>query len=140
MTDARSSKRAAIDAAAAGTAAGRIPVYSVWQPEIGPILSLGMLLAYARSVDGGVLNASFDFRPMETAESALAHLRSRSGPAVWLSSDYVWSIDHNLRIATEASSIETQLLHVHGGPSVPSDEVEAEAFLGQLTESGVIPR
>ncbi|MCB1005049.1 MAG: hypothetical protein KDB35_12780, partial [Acidimicrobiales bacterium] len=99
--------------------AGRVPVYAVWQVEIGPLLSLGMLTAAARDHDGGRLEEHFEIRRPEDPASFLEDLRDREGPAVLLLSNYVWSIDHNLALAAEAKALNPDLVIVHGGPSTP---------------------
>ena len=111
------------------SAPDRIPVYSVWHPEVGPLLSLGMLTAAARHHRGGALRATYDIRPPETARSFLDDLGARSGPAVLLCSDYVFTLEDNLRVARQALELNPELLVVHGGPSAPKREPEAERFL-----------
>ncbi len=98
---------------------GQVPVYAVWQVEIGPLLSLGMLTAAARDLDGGRLAEHYEIRRPEDPASFLADLRGRTGPAVLLLSNYVWSIDHNLALAAEAKASNPDLVIVHGGPSTP---------------------
>jgi hypothetical protein len=107
----------------------RIPVYSIWQDDVGPMLSLGLLLAAARHHDEGALNTVFDLRPMETADSFLADLATRRGPAVLLCSDYVWSVDHNLEAARAGVALNPELIVVHGGPSAPKYEADAVEFM-----------
>ncbi len=109
----------------------RIPVYSVWHPTVGPLLSLAMLTAAARSHDGGVLNDRFEIRRPERAESCLADLAERSGPAILLCSDYVFTIDDNLHTARAALELVPELLVVHGGPSAPKYEADADRFLDE---------
>ena len=108
---------------------GRIPVYSVWHEDMGPALSLGMVLAAARAHDGGRLLERFDLRPMETTTSFLQDLRTRSGPAILLCSNYLWSLDNNLAAARAGLGVNPDLLVVHGGPDTPKYEADAEAFL-----------
>jgi hypothetical protein len=113
---------------------GRVPVYAVWHPEVGPLLSLGLLTAAARHHDGGVLNEFYEIRRPETAESFLADLATPTGPAVLLCSDYVWSIRQNLDVARRALALDAQLVVIHGGPSSPKYPEDAEAFLDQHGE------
>ncbi|MBL8778015.1 MAG: B12-binding domain-containing radical SAM protein [Acidimicrobiales bacterium] len=111
--------------------AGRTPVYAVWQVEIGPLLSLGMLTAAARAHDGGSLEEHFEIRRPEDPASFLEDLRGRSGPAVLLLSNYVWSIDHNLALAAEAKAINPDLVIVHGGPSTPKYADDCVRYFGE---------
>ncbi len=108
---------------------GRIPVYAIWHPEVGPLLALGMLTASARHHAGGALNETYEIRRPETAASFLADLATRRGPAVLLCSDYVWSLEANLEAARRARALNPDLVVIHGGPSSPRYEGEAEAFL-----------
>lgn len=107
----------------------RVPVYAMWDATMGPLLSLGMLTANARSWDGGRLTTAYDVHRPETIDEVLAHLAGRSGPAVLLSSNYVWSIDTNLAAARRALELEPELVIIHGGPSTPKYEADAERFL-----------
>lgn len=108
---------------------GRVPIYTIWHEGVGPLLSLGMLTAAARNHEGGVLNGIYEIRRPETAESFLADLAGRSGPGILLCSDYVWSLEANLKSARKAREISADLLVIHGGPSCPKYEGDAERFL-----------
>ncbi len=114
-----------------GGPAGRVPVYAVWHPHVGPMLSLGMLTAAARAHDDGALGRVFEIRRPESAPSFLADLAGREGPAVLLCSDYVWSVNENLALAREARSLNPALVVVHGGPSCPKYEGDARRFLDE---------
>lgn len=112
---------------------GRVPVYAVWQVEIGPLLSLGMLTAAARDLDGGRLADHYEIRRPEDPASFLEDLRGRTGPAVLLLSNYVWSIDHNLALAAEAKAVNPDLVIVHGGPSTPKYADDCVRFFEEHT-------
>lgn len=112
----------------------RVPVYAIWHPHAGPLLSLGMLTAAARAHDGGALLATYEIRRPETAESFLADLAERSGPAVLLCSDYVWSMARNLETASAAASICDRLIVLHGGPSCPKYAGDAHRFIEEHGE------
>jgi len=116
----------------------RIPVYAIWHVDSGPMLSLGMLTASLRHHRSGLLNAQYDIRAPESAESFLADLSRRTGPAVLLCSDYVWSLNDNLDVANRALAIAPDLLVVHGGPSCPKYEGDAEDFIRQHGRAGRI--
>ncbi|HWJ64789.1 MAG TPA: radical SAM protein [Acidimicrobiales bacterium] len=105
----------------------KVPVYAVWHRDVGPLLSLGMLTAAARA--HADLVEAYEIRPPEDAESVLADLAARPGPAVLLCSDYVWSSASNLATAQRAVELNPELLVVHGGPSAPKYPGDAEAFL-----------
>ena len=112
-----------------GGPSGRTPVYAVWHPEVGPLLSLGMLTAAARHHDGGRLNRSYEIRRPETAASFLDDLARRDGPAVLLCSDYVWTLEENLAVARRAREMNPRVFVIHGGPSSPKYAGDAGEFL-----------
>lgn len=115
---------------------GRIPVYAIWHPDVGPLLSLGMLTASARQWQSGALGDRYEVRRPETAESFLDDLTTRGdGPAVLLCSDYVWSLNKNLDAARAGLEINPDLIVIHGGPSCPKYDADAETFLD--THGGV---
>ena len=107
----------------------RTVVYAPWHADHGPLLALGMLTAAARHHDDGRLDAKFEIRRPEEAGEALAHLARGRGPAILLCSDYVWSIDQNIALAREAVARRPEVLVIHGGPSSPRYEADAEHFL-----------
>lgn len=107
----------------------RVPVYAAWHAEHGPLLSVGMLTAAARQHRGGALGEVFEIRRPEEAEQILRDLGSRTGPAIVLCSDYVWSLGQNLDLVERARALNPQVLAIHGGPSCPKYEADAVAFL-----------
>lgn len=110
---------------------GAVPVYAVFKADSGPPLSLGMLTAAARAHDGGALGEVYEIRRPEDPTSMLADLEGRTGPAVLLLSNYLWSVDHNLDVARRAKAANPDLLVVHGGPSTPQYEADVEAFFAE---------
>ena len=118
-------------AAPLATRPSPVPVYGIWSREVGPLLSLGMLSASARAWRDGALGQWYEIRRPETTESFLDDLARRAGPAVLLCSNYVWSIENNLRAAAEARQINGDLLIVHGGPSTPTYDEDIAHFFGQ---------
>jgi hypothetical protein len=111
-----------------------VPVYAIWPEYPGPLLSVGMLTACARQWEGGRLNQAYEIRRPETAASFLDDLAGRQGPAILLCSNYVWSLEHNLEAATAGRAIHPGLIVVHGGPSTPKYEADAERFLTEHRE------
>ena len=111
------------------TVDARVPVLAIWQERVGPALSTGMLTAAARSWQDGALGATYDIGRPVTGAQALHALAGRPGPAVLLCSNYVWSIDHNLEVARRAKALCPELVVVHGGPSTPKYDADAERFL-----------
>jgi radical SAM superfamily enzyme YgiQ (UPF0313 family) len=113
---------------------GRIPVYAVWQVDVGPALSLGMLTASARQHDGGSLREHYEIRRPEDPGSFFADLARRTGPAILLCSNYVWSKAQNLELARKAKQLNPDLVIVHGGPSTPKYEGDAVRFFEEHDE------
>ena len=105
------------------------PVLAPWPEEEGPLLSLGMLTAAARSWREGLLEAHYRIQPPRGLNEIRADDSWHVGPGVLLCSDYVWNLDRNLEFAREAKSINPSLLVIHGGPSSPKYVDDARRFL-----------
>ncbi|WP_426574218.1 B12-binding domain-containing radical SAM protein [Aquihabitans sp. McL0605] len=107
----------------------RVPIYFLWHEEVGPLLSLGMLSAAARSHRAGALNEQYEIRRPEPAEAILRAVAEHRGPAVLACSDYVYTLDANLDIARRCKELNPELVVLHGGPSSPKYPGDAEQFL-----------
>lgn len=130
------------DAATPGWADHRTPVYGVYfSPEHNASLGLGMIVAYARVVDNGALNAVFDLRRASIdAEPMLAELERTGRAAIVLCSDFMWSLDHNLAVSASVKERNARSIVVHGGPHAPSYEGDAERFLLEHPEVDILVR
>ena len=112
------------------TAPPKIVVYAPFEATRGPLLSLGVLVAHARSWRGGALTDSYELRPPQDAARVLEDVaEAGSQPAVMLLSDYVWSLSDNLALARRARAVTPFLVFIHGGPSSPKYDVDARRFL-----------
>ncbi len=120
----------------------RTPVFGVYHsPEHNANLGLGMIIAYARVADGGVLNNEFDLRRASIdPEPMLLELEQTGRRAVVLCSDFMWSIDHNLAVSRDVKRLSPNSIVVHGGPHAPSYPGDAEAFLGAHPEVDILVR
>ena len=108
----------------------RTVVYAPFEATRGPLLSLGVLVAHARGWRGGALNSSYDLRCPRDAALVLEEVAEVGPrPAVMLLSDYVWSLSDNLALARRASALNPSLVFIHGGPSSPKYDVDAQRFL-----------
>jgi radical SAM superfamily enzyme YgiQ (UPF0313 family) len=120
----------------------RTPVFGVYHsPEHNANLGLGMIVAYARTVDEGALNRVFDLRRASIDPAPMLEELSATGrPAVLLCSDYMWSLEHNLGVSAAAKQLNERTIVVHGGPHAPSYEADAEQFLTEHPEVDVLAR
>lgn len=108
-----------------------MPVYAMWHPSVGPLLSLGMLTAAARHHRDGALLEWFDIRRPEKTDSFLTHVGEHDGPAVLLCSQYVFTIDDNMAAAREGRAEHPGLFIIHGGPSTPKRTDDIERFFAE---------
>ncbi len=108
---------------------GRIPVYALVHERHGVPLGLGMVTAAARAHDGGRLTETFEIRRPELLAGILDDVEQRTGPAVLLVSDVIWTIADNLRAAAEVVERNPEVIVVHGGPSAPRYEEDMRQFL-----------
>lgn len=120
----------------------RVPVFAVYHsPEHNANLGLGLIMAYARTLDAGALNATYDLRKAQIdAAPMLDELARRTRPAVFLFSDYMWSIEHNLVLSAAVKDLHPHGLTVHGGPHAPKYEGDAEAFFADNPHVDVLVR
>jgi len=104
---------------------GRTPVCFVsGEPNYHLPLALGMLRAAAEE-----RCPWFHFRILSTASREEIERLAKSGPGVWLFSNYVWSLEANLAVSRRVKEIDPQNLVIHGGPSTPSYEEACRSFL-----------
>jgi radical SAM superfamily enzyme YgiQ (UPF0313 family) len=107
----------------------RMPVLAPWDPAEGRglPLGLGMVTAHLRAVLGDRFDVGRPSPPAQVVEQA----RRIDGPAVLLLSDYVWSIEENLRVAHEVRTEVPEVVIVHGGPSVPIYDRDLRSFFAE---------
>lgn len=110
----------------------RIPVLSFWATSEGPHLGAAAVVAHARVWAGGRLTERYEFHRAVHAERMLDKLRRVTGPAIVLSSNYLWSKAANLEMIRQAQEINPGIVVVHGGPSTPKYRDECEQFLRNL--------
>ncbi len=92
--------------------------------------SLGLLMAYAMKYDGGRLLDKFDFIPMFLIDESRAVERAMS-PSVFIFSNYLWTVEINLKISAAVKAINPNNITVHGGPSTPSYAHDCEKFFAE---------
>lgn len=120
----------------------RVPVFGVYHsPELNANLGLGLIIAHARVVGGGVLNNRYDLRRAQPDPTAMLDELARTGRrAVVLFSDYMWSIDHNLEVTRTVKELNPGSITIHGGPHAPAYPGDAERFLADHPTVDVLVR
>lgn len=107
----------------------RMPVVPVnTNANVRP-LSLGLLLAHASEFEGGRLRERYDLVPLFFCDEAHLADRART-PSIFLFSNYVWNIEENLALSSLVKRVNPDNVTIHGGPSTPKYEVDAERFFG----------
>jgi radical SAM superfamily enzyme YgiQ (UPF0313 family) len=108
---------------------GRIPIYFVTHSPDHLPLALGMLRATI-CADPSLLER---YQPLPITWDEMEDLRSkhsRFGDGVWLFSNYIWSLDSNLRVSSWVNeSLGGRNFTVHGGPSTPKYEAACAEFM-----------
>ena len=89
--------------------------------------SLGLVMAYAMKYDGGRLLDKFDFIPMFLIDESRAVERAMA-PSVFIFSNYLWTVEINLKISAAVKAMNPNNITVHGGPSTPSYAHDCEKF------------
>jgi radical SAM superfamily enzyme YgiQ (UPF0313 family) len=100
---------------------GRIPVYFTPHMENHYPLALGMLAAAINDHDQGALLERFQPLPISymDPQQLFQGPWRKFGTGLWLFSNYMWSLDINLKISAMLKSRDPCSLTVHGGPSTP---------------------
>ncbi len=110
-------------------APGRVSVIALYEDPTPVNLALGLLLAHASAFDGGRLLETYELLPVWVASiKAIRRRLEREGPAIFLFSNYVWSIDHNLALSAAIKELSPESVCIHGGPSTPKYPDDAVAF------------
>ena len=92
--------------------------------------ALGMIVAYAHEFDGGRLQGRYDFVPefLTDEETLLARAAT---PSIFLFSNYVWTLERNLAFSALVKRANPESVTIHGGPSTPKYEQDAEDFFAE---------
>lgn len=89
--------------------------------------SLGMVIAYAIEFENGRLQEKYDFVPMYYTDEARIVERAKKG-GIFLFSNYVWNVGTNLELSAAVKAANPAAVTIHGGPSTPKYEADAEEF------------
>ena len=92
-----------------------------------PLLSLGLVMGHAASVDGGRLSQTYQFVP-DWCDRTVPGLTGDEPPAIYLFSDYIWSHAWNVERSSEVKQKSPHSLTVHGGPNTPKYPADVETF------------
>ena len=111
-------------------------------PNLGHFpLALGLIQAYAESHQECALLERFRFLPiLHTTFEQTAKIGEAFGPGVWLFSNYLWTIDQNLRISQHIKQHNSQNITIHGGPSAPKYVAACETFLAEKAHVDFVVR
>lgn len=100
---------------------GRIPVYFTPHMENHYPLALGMISAAIADFNDGELLDRFQLLPISflTPQQLFEGPHRKFGTGIWLFSNYMWSVDINLKISAMLKAADPDSLTLHGGPSTP---------------------
>ena len=118
---------AAHDAKVADSGKDLVPVIPVNMDKGMAPASLGLVTAYAMEYEGGKLLERYDFVPMFLADEARLVERAAT-PSVFIFSNYLWTVDTNLKMSAAIKAVNSANITIHGGPSTPSYEKDCEMF------------
>jgi radical SAM superfamily enzyme YgiQ (UPF0313 family) len=113
---------------------GRIPVYFVPHMENHYPLALGMIFSALTAHDAGALLERYQLLPISFHPSPKAMFEGpyrKFGPGIWLFSNYMWSVQLNLRVSEGIKAHDARNLTIHGGPSTPGYEQACRAFMAR---------
>jgi hypothetical protein len=114
------------DRVAAGNASRTKVLPVLAQPGMTP-LALGMLFAAAKAHRGGALQETFDFVPHWWLQPGDI-VNYGSEPAIYLFSNYVWSVRPHLSLCDDVKAANPANLTIHGGPDTPRNAADVERF------------
>lgn len=119
----------------------RIPVYCISDRQNYTPLSLGMVVAWAKVYQGGILEDAFNFVPgLIKTEEEMRIAYNEYGAGVFLFSNYLWTIQQNLHLSRLAKQLNSNSLIVHGGPSAPAYPDACQAFFEKHSYVDVVVR
>lgn len=110
---------------------GRIPVYFTPHMENHYPLALGMISAAISHFEEGVLLRHFQLLPISflTPKDLFNGPYRKFGPGIWLFSNYMWSLEINLKISAMLRVRDPHSLTIHGGPSTPGYPKACKDFM-----------
>jgi radical SAM superfamily enzyme YgiQ (UPF0313 family) len=111
---------------------GRIPVYFTPHMENHYPLALGVIATAIADFEDGALLDRFQLLPISflTPQDLFTGPHQKFGTGIWLFSNYIWSLDINLKISAMLKSRDPNALTLHGGPSTPGYLKACAEFMG----------
>jgi radical SAM superfamily enzyme YgiQ (UPF0313 family) len=111
----------------------RIPIYFVPHMENHFPLALGMISSAIRHWNHGELLERYLPVPIGylTPQQLFEGPYRKFGRGIWLFSNYMWSLEHNLEVSAAVKRHDAGNLTVHGGPSTPEYEQACEDFMAR---------
>ena len=103
-------------------------------------LALGMIKAYALSHDHGRLQEHFDFLPILGSKQEVRATFRKHGPGIYLFSDYMWTLNQNIKVSAFVKRLSADSITIHGGPSAPAYADSCQAFFEQHADVDVVVR
>ena len=88
---------------------------------------LGFVMAYAMEYEGGALLDKYSFVPLFLADEARLIERA-ARPGIFLFSNYLWTVEENLRLSAAIKAVSPASITIHGGPSTPKYDRDSDEF------------
>ncbi|TQV86604.1 B12-binding domain-containing radical SAM protein [Aliikangiella coralliicola] len=109
---------------------GKIPIYFVPHMENHYPLALGMIFSAISEYKNGALLDKYCLVPITylSPDKFLNGPYRKFGNGVWLFSNYMWSLETNLKISEIVKQHMNGNLTIHGGPSTPNYEKKCAEF------------
>ena len=123
----RAAEQDAAEAARAGGAGRARPRVIPVAFDACPPLALGLITAYAKVYEGGVLDEFYELRSeWMWLEDRLASNTAR--PAIYLFSNYLWSHAQCMQVSEQVKRLSPDSITIHGGPDTPKYPGDVEAY------------
>lgn len=92
--------------------------------------SLGLVMAYAMEYEGAKLQDRYDFVPMFLSDEARLLARAETA-SIFIFSNYLWTVEQNLKLSAAVKAVNPNSITIHGGPSTPSYEKDCGQFFDE---------
>jgi radical SAM superfamily enzyme YgiQ (UPF0313 family) len=116
----------------------RPKVIPVWRDQ-GIPAALGLVLAYAKAYEGGVLDEFYDFRlSWVWDDDRLENFTAK--PAIYLCSNYLWSHKQSIDVSETVKRLSPGSITIHGGPDTPKYEEDARTYFADHRHVDIIIR